>query len=109
MRRIEDAVASIGDRLGDLETAVKTSTDRIENMERNLDSLDEATAEVRDSVTHDLVNFERAFRSQASAIESTRTAISQTDDLVERVVEAFDSLEKSLEQGEAKAATNSNH
>jgi hypothetical protein len=109
MSRVEDAVLSIGDRLSSLEGAVKASTARIEGMEQNLDSMDQATAEVRDSVTRDMVNFERAFRSQAAAIESTRTAIAQTDDLVERIVEAVESLqgavmERSNEEAKRKVS-----
>jgi methyl-accepting chemotaxis protein len=93
IRRFEDAMSTIGSRLSELEQAVKSGTQRIEKMEQSLDSLDQAAAEVRDSVTRDLLNFERAFKQQAAAIESTRTAVSQTDDLVERVVEALESLQ----------------
>jgi hypothetical protein len=44
-------------------------------------------------VTRDVRNFERALKAQSAAIESARTAMGQTDDLVERVVEALDSLQ----------------
>jgi hypothetical protein len=44
---------------------------------------------------------------QATAIDSSRTAMSQTDDLVERVVEALETLETTvLNRGEgAKGCT----
>ena len=38
-------------------------------------------------------SLERTIKAQNTAIESTRTAMGQTDDLVERVVEALDSLQ----------------
>ena len=53
-------------------------------------------AALRDSVTRDIRNFERGLKAQNAAIESARTAMGQTDDLVERVVEALDSLQSML-------------
>ena len=53
------------------------------------------------SVAADLVDIEAAIKLQSSGIESVRTAMSQTDDLVERVVEALESLQMAvLDQGE---------
>jgi hypothetical protein len=49
----------------------------------------------------DLVDIEHTIKAHGSAIESSRMAMSQTDDLVERVVEALESLQTAaLEEGE---------
>jgi hypothetical protein len=44
-------------------------------------------------VAEDFLDFEKGLKSQATAIQSARTAMAQTDDLVERVVEALESLQ----------------
>jgi hypothetical protein len=51
------------------------------------------TITLHESVSEDFLAFEQNLKSQAAAIESTRTAMAQTDDLVERVVEALESLQ----------------
>ena len=53
-------------------------------------------------VAADLVDIEQSIKVQSAAIESSRTAMSQTDDLVERVVEVLESLQTTvLEQSES--------
>ena len=42
------------------------------------------------------MDFEKGLKSQAAAILSARTAMAQTDDLVERVVEALESLQSTM-------------
>ena len=51
------------------------------------------TATLHESVSEDFLAFEQGLKSQAAAIESTRLAMAQTDDLVERVVDALESLQ----------------
>ena len=41
-------------------------------------------------------DIEQSLKVQSAAIESSRTAMSQTDDLVERVVETLESLQASV-------------
>lgn len=91
--RRDTTVDLIADRLARLEMVVTSTVDRLQKLEQNLDAFDIDAAALRDSVTRDIRNFERAIKSQSSAIESARTAMGQTDDLVERVVEALDSLQ----------------
>jgi eukaryotic-like serine/threonine-protein kinase len=56
-----------------------------------------------------LAGVDQAIKAHSSSIESLQSAVAQTDDLVERVVEAFDSLERSLtEENELKLAVASN-
>jgi hypothetical protein len=56
-------------------------------------------------VDADLHGFEQTLKGQAAAIDSARTAMAQTDDLVERVVEALELLQTTvIEQAEARCA-----
>ena len=67
---------------------------RVRDMRRHVYQLEHRLAA-------DLVDIEQSMKVQSSAIESARTAMSQTDDLVERVVEVLESLQTTvLDQGE---------
>jgi hypothetical protein len=66
---------------------------RIGQIERAVEEIRRHLAHFEHSVAADLVDIERGIKTQAAAIDSSRTAMSQTDDLVERVVEALESLE----------------
>lgn len=83
----------LGDKLSRLDLLVTSAVDRLQKLENIFDEFDIDAAALRDSVTRDIRIFERALKSQGTAIESARTAMGQTDDLVERVVEAIDSLQ----------------
>jgi serine/threonine protein kinase len=91
--RIERAIDEIADRIARLDLVVGSAVERLQKLEQNLDAFDTDAAALRDSVTRDIRNFERLVKAQSTAIESARTAMGQTDDLVERVVEALDSLQ----------------
>ncbi len=69
---------------------------RIAQIERAVEELRRHVAHFEHSVAADLVDIERSIKAQATAIDSSRTAMSQTDDLVERVVEALESLETTV-------------
>jgi eukaryotic-like serine/threonine-protein kinase len=91
--RVERALEMLNDRIARLDLIVGTAVERLQKLEENLDAFDTDAAALRDSVTRDVRNFERVLTQHSSAIESARTAMGQTDDLVERVVEALDSLQ----------------
>jgi chromosome segregation ATPase len=75
---------------------------RIAQMERTLEELRGHTTQFEHNMAADLVDLEQSLKVQSAAIESARTAMSQTDDLVERVVEALESLQMAvMDQGEA--------
>ncbi|MGA3098181.1 MAG: hypothetical protein ABSF25_17135, partial [Bryobacteraceae bacterium] len=62
-------------------------------------------AKFEKDVALDLHGIEAALGVQDAAVQSARTAMAQTDDLVERVVEALESLQSAvLEQSEEHAA-----
>jgi len=69
--------------------------------ERSVEELRAHTAQFEHNMAADLVDLEQNLKVQSAAIESARTAMSQTDDLVERVVEALESLQMAvMDQGE---------
>jgi hypothetical protein len=77
---------------------------RIARLEEDLDATRQRIATLHESVAEDFLAFEQGLKSQATAIESARTAMAQTDDLVERVVEALESLQSAvLEPREERA------
>ncbi len=82
-------------RVVSLERAVKTTAGLIRRLEQAVESLTQESARGRDESARASKKLEEALKAQSVAIESARTAIAQTDDLVERVVEALESLQTS--------------
>jgi serine/threonine protein kinase len=91
--RVEKALEMLHDKIARIDLVLTTAVERIQKLDESLDAFDTDAAALRDSVTRDIRNFERMLKQQSTAIESARTAMGQTDDLVERVVEALDSLQ----------------
>ncbi len=80
--------------------------ERMSHLEDRLEGFSKHADDVKDSVAHQLEGFEKQLQSQTASIESARTAMAQTDDLVERVVEALESLQTIvLEQSGDRATT----
>ena len=65
-------------------------------VEEGLDAARKHIATLHDSVAEDFLGFERGLTSQATAMQSARTAMAQTDALVERVVEALEALQSAV-------------
>jgi chromosome segregation ATPase len=116
----EEKVANIqqanGEALGTLKSADETTEAqllelnrgmeaagaRLSRFERNLEELEQKDSVFERSIAADLVDIEAALKAQSAGLESARTGLSQTDDLVERVVEALESLQTAiLDQAEA--------
>jgi hypothetical protein len=70
--------------------------ENIAAIERTVDGMKQHAHQFEHSVAADLVDIEQSIKAQATGIESARTAMSQTDDLVERVVEALESLQSAV-------------
>lgn len=93
---VDDAAAGRGfealnARIGQVEGTVEEMRRHISHFEHNMAA--------------DLVDIEHTIKAQEAAIESSRTAMAQTDDLVERVVEALESLQSAVvEEGEGKTS-----
>lgn len=74
---------------------------RIAQVESTVEEIRRSVSQFELGVTADLVDIRQSIEMQSASIESTRTAMSQTDDLVERVVEALESLQTAvLEQAD---------
>jgi uncharacterized protein YdcH (DUF465 family) len=69
---------------------------RIAQIERSVEELRGHSSQFEHNIGADLVDLEQNLKVQTVAIESARTAMSQTDDLVERVVEALESLQMAV-------------
>jgi hypothetical protein len=79
--------------------------ERIAKMERDTETLRTNAAKFEKDVAMDLHGLEAAVGAQDAAVQSARMAMAQTDDLVERVVEALESLQSAvLEQSEEHVA-----
>ena len=65
-------------------------------IEASIEALKKQITELHTNVAADMHEFELNMKAQANAIESARTAMAQTDDLVERVVEALESLQSTV-------------
>jgi len=87
-RAAETAMGHIGENLEVVE-------ERIKRIEQTVDGVRRHVATLHESVAQDFKTFEDNLLNHSSAIQSTRTAMSQTDDLVERVVEALEVLQTS--------------
>jgi hypothetical protein len=89
------------------ERAFEALTARIAQIERTVDEIRRHHSEFEHNIAADLVDLEQSGKAQSVAIESARTAMSQTDDLVERVVEALEALQTAvLEQSEGGGQPN---
>ncbi len=100
--RLSGMVAQLEERLAAamtrIETLEKTESPAIEQVRHQV-------AELHNSMAEDFQNFEKSLHGQSAAIDSARTALAQTDDLVERVVEALESLQATvLEYSEEHSA-----
>jgi len=72
---------------------------RLKRIEQNVDGVRRHVATLHESVAEDFKAFEENLASHNNAIQSAKTAMSQTDDLVERVVEALEVLQTSTFAG----------
>ena len=80
---------------------------RIAGIERTVEEIRRHSLQFENNIAADLVDLEQNIKAQGTSIESARTAMSQTDDLVERVVEALESLQTAmLDQAEAGDRSN---
>ena len=74
-------------------------------LEARLGSRLDASGDAAIATSARLAAIDQAIKAHTGSLQSLESAIAQTDDLVERVVEALDSLERSVaEQNEIKAA-----
>ena len=71
-------------------------TERMTAVEQNAEEVSKQFATLQENMAADLHDFEQTLKQQTISIDSARTAMAQTDDLVERVVEALELLQTSM-------------
>ncbi len=91
--RVEEAAAGILERMQSLEQARQSDSEWMRKMESSLEAAGREGAALREGIKSEMEACDRALKAQSAAIESARMATAQTDDLVERVVEALESLQ----------------
>ena len=104
--QMEQRLAEALNRIHTLETAEPPviPVPDTSHLETAMDQVRRQVTDLHDLVAEDFQNFEKTLQTQAASIESARTAMAQTDDLVERVVEALESLQSTvLENSEERA------
>jgi methyl-accepting chemotaxis protein len=89
----EQGIVAVNSRLDVLEQSHDAATERTERLEESIASARQDAATLHGNVSEELAAVDRSLKAQSASIESLRTAMSQTDDLVERVVEALESLQ----------------
>lgn len=87
--------------LQDLRGQIDTAAQRDAALEQSTAALHLAAASLRDSTVAELDSLGSTLNVHASAIDSARTAMAQTDNLVERVVEALEALQSIVLEGTA--------
>jgi chromosome segregation ATPase len=95
------SVHHIGDSLDSVE-------ERIRRIEQTVDGVRRHVATLHESIAEDFKTFEDNLTNHTNAIQSARTAMSQTDDLVERVVEALEVLQTSTLRADDSASATVN-
>lgn len=102
---VEEREAVPAGRVASAELLLQATAERLTRVENTTESVRKQAADFAENAALQLHALEQTVRSQADALESARTALAQTDDLVERVVEALDSLQSIvLERAEDRPA-----
>ena len=97
---LKESVQADNARISSAELAIREDGARVVRAEQTVETVRLRLSESSESADARLSACEQALKSQAATIESARMAMGQTDDLVERVVEALESLQSViLEQG----------
>jgi hypothetical protein len=87
---------SSGRVLSQVHRSLQTVSENIAAVERTVEGMKRHAQQFERAVAADLAGIGESFKLQTSALDSARTAMSQTDDLVERVVEALESLQNAV-------------
>ena len=94
------------ERIGRLDLLYQSAAERISRLEQTSENARRQAAEAADTSSVRLHAIEQTIGAHADALEAARRAISQSDDLVERVVEALDSLQSIVfEKSEERSST----
>lgn len=101
--RPDSDLGSFAARFAHFEQTLAAVVGRLDCLEKSLATLGGQLVESRDRAEADIRQIEHQLDQHAATLASSRTAVAQTDDLVERVVEALESLQASVLLPEARA------
>ena len=92
--RLDDAAAEA--ILARVDRGFEALNARMAQIELTVEEMRRHASQFEHNIAADLMDIEQNLKGQRASIESARTAMSQTDDLVERVVEALESLQTAM-------------
>jgi hypothetical protein len=93
---IRELKAGLEARLAELDESLGAVRDRVAALELTIDAMRHHQQHFARTVAAEVRDIEESVKTQTAALESARTAMSQTDDLVERVVEALEALQTAV-------------
>jgi chromosome segregation ATPase len=92
-------------RLETIERSVAVMEERVVRAEKEAEAAKQQVNVLHSAMAEDFITFEQNLQKQEKAVDSARTAMAQTDDLVERLVEALEALQSTvLERSEDYSA-----
>ncbi|MGO9257061.1 MAG: protein kinase domain-containing protein [Bryobacteraceae bacterium] len=98
LARIEQTLQAFGTRMEVIEKGIGVLQDRVARTELEAEAAKQQVGVLQSSIAEDLVAFKQSLQKQERAVDSARTAMAQTDDLVERLVEALEALQATVLQ-----------
>ncbi len=93
LARIQASVNAAMERIGQLEQAVSKSSEQLQVVDEGVTATRKRLNDLHSAVADDFINFEEKLKEHSSAIDSARTAIGQTENLVERVVDTLEAVQ----------------
>lgn len=106
MSSLEQRVEARQERLVQAGLLIEAATERIGRAEQATETVRREAAQFAEEAAGQLDALEQTVDAQADALESARRSMAHTDDLVERVVEALDSLQSIvLERAEERPSS----
>ena len=98
LTRIEQKLQAFSARMESIEKGIGVLRDRVARSEQDVQAARQQVTGIDSRMAQDLVAFEQSLQKQARAVESARTAMAQTDNLVERLMEALEALQATVLQ-----------
>ena len=82
--------------LAHVNRAFQTVSESVGALERTVEGIQQHSHQFEQTVVNGLVEMENSMKANAAAVDGVRATMTQTDDLVERVVEALESLQNAV-------------
>jgi len=98
LARIEQSLQAFGARMEIIEKGIGVLRDRMARTEQDAQAARQQVNALHTSMAQDFVEFEQSLQKQEHAVDSARTAMAQTDALVERLAEALEALQATVLQ-----------